>query len=223
MNINLLRIGDQERSKGRGFMKRMKEGWDSIYDDKPVSAQCLRDNAARIRKDKALMNLIEVRDGRDLEIDEIERNEDGNGTTERDLTTKNSEGEAFEVTEQNINNDRDNNENEQNNAEQREDEADNEDIREIRIRFMENLERFMQTTKENIEERERLMKLKERIKRMELENVNEVLEQHLNNTDDICKIVDAVYAMGRTIEERLGLKRQKKEKRREPIKERTGG
>ena len=79
---------------------------------------------------------------------------------------------------------------------------------------MENLERFKQTTKENIEERERLMKLKERIKRMELENVNKVLEKHLSNTDDICKIVDAVYAMGRTIEERLGLKRGEKKKKR---------
>ena len=60
MKSSLLRIEDQERSKGRGFMKRMKEAWDLIYDDKPVSAQCLRDNAARIWKDKALMNLIEA-------------------------------------------------------------------------------------------------------------------------------------------------------------------
>ena len=107
MKINLLRIEDPEKSKGRGFMKRMKEAWNLIYDDKPVSAQCLRDNAARIRKDKELMNLIEVRDGRDLEVDEMERNEDGNGTTERDLTTENNKGGTFELTEQNTNNDRD--------------------------------------------------------------------------------------------------------------------
>ena len=37
-----------------------------------------------------------------------------------------------------------------------------------------------------------------------------MLEQHLSNTDDICKIVDPVYAMGRTIEERMGIKRFKK-------------
>ena len=107
MKINLLRIEDPEKSKGRGFMKRTKEAWNLIYDDKPVSAQCLRDNAARIRKDKELMNLIEVRDGRDLEVDEMERNEDGNGTSERDLTTENNKGETFELTEQNTNNDRD--------------------------------------------------------------------------------------------------------------------
>ena len=82
------------------------------------------------------------------------------------------------------------------------------------MRFMEDLVRFKKTTKETIKERERLMKLKERIKRTELENVNEVLEKHLNDTNDICKIVNAVYAMGRTIEERLGLKRGEKKKKR---------
>ena len=48
------------------------------------------------------------------------------------------------------------------------------------------------------------------IRETELANANKVLEQHLSNTDDICKIVDAVYAMGRTIEERMGIKRFKK-------------
>ena len=47
-------------------MKRMNRAWDLICDDKPVSAQCLRDNAARIRIDKALKNLNEVRDRRNL-------------------------------------------------------------------------------------------------------------------------------------------------------------
>ena len=45
------------------------------------------------------------------------------------------------------------------------------------------------------------MKLKEKIKKMELENVNKVLEKHLSNTDDICQIVGVACAMGRTIEE----------------------
>ena len=91
-------------------------------------------------------------------------NEEAKKRQKGDLTTENNKGETFEVTEQNTNNDRDNNEeNEQNNAEQREDEAENKDIREIRIRFMENLVRFKKTTKETIEERERLMKLKEKI------------------------------------------------------------
>jgi hypothetical protein len=34
------------------------------------------------------------------------------------------------------------------------------------------------------------------IREAEHANANEVLEDHLDNTDDICKIVDAVFAMG---------------------------
>ena len=43
-------------------MKQMKERWDEKYPGLPVIAQCLRDNAARISKDKVLLNLLEVQD-----------------------------------------------------------------------------------------------------------------------------------------------------------------
>ena len=43
-------------------MKQMKESWDEKYPGLPVSAKCLRDNAARISKDKALLNLLEVQE-----------------------------------------------------------------------------------------------------------------------------------------------------------------
>ena len=62
MELELLKIDREERSKARGFMKRMKEKWDEKYPGLPVTAQCLRDNAARIGKDKALLNLLEVQD-----------------------------------------------------------------------------------------------------------------------------------------------------------------
>ena len=62
MKLELLKIDREERSKGRGFMKQMKERWDEKYPGLPVIAQCLRDNAARISKDKALLNLLEVQD-----------------------------------------------------------------------------------------------------------------------------------------------------------------
>ena len=39
-----------------------------------------------------------------------------------------------------------------------------------------------------------------------------MLEKKLENTEDMCKVVDAVYAMGRTIEERKGIKRGDKRK-----------
>ena len=43
-------------------MKRIKERWDEKYPALLVTAQCLRDNAARISKDKALLNLLELQD-----------------------------------------------------------------------------------------------------------------------------------------------------------------
>ena len=50
----------------------MKEAWDMMYDDIPMSAQKLRDNAARFQKDKALLDLLEVRVGADVEPDVFE-------------------------------------------------------------------------------------------------------------------------------------------------------
>ena len=39
IKINVLRIKERERSREIGFIKRIKEGWDMIY-DLPMSAQC---------------------------------------------------------------------------------------------------------------------------------------------------------------------------------------
>ena len=62
MKLELLKTDREERSKGRGFMKRMKVRWDENYPGLPVTVQCLRDNAARISWNKALLNLLEVQD-----------------------------------------------------------------------------------------------------------------------------------------------------------------
>ena len=35
---------------------------------------------------------------------------------------------------------------------------------------------------------------------------NVILEEYLAQTNDICKIIDAMYAMGRNIAERMGIK-----------------
>ena len=39
--------------------------------------------------------------------------------------------------------------------------------------------------------------------------------------NDICKIADAVYAMGKTIKERLGLKRRKKKQKEDDVNKRA--
>ena len=53
-------------------MKRIKEAWDDIYDNSTISAQILRDNAARFRKDSSLLSLITVKDGNDVEPEAID-------------------------------------------------------------------------------------------------------------------------------------------------------
>ena len=62
MKLELLKIDREEIRKGSGIIKRVKEKWDEKYPELPVTAQCLRDNAARISKDNALLNLLEVLD-----------------------------------------------------------------------------------------------------------------------------------------------------------------
>ena len=46
----------------------------------------------------------------------------------------------------------------------------------------------------------------------EIGRANKILEKHLGNTNNICTVIDAVYAMGQTIKEIKRLKRNKKRK-----------
>ena len=52
-------------------MKKMKEARDDIYKNLTMSAQTLRDNAARFCKDNSLFNFIEVRGGNNVELKAI--------------------------------------------------------------------------------------------------------------------------------------------------------
>ncbi|CAB4000942.1 Hypothetical predicted protein [Paramuricea clavata] len=171
MKINLLRIEEQERSRRRGFMKRMKEALDSIYEDKPMRAQCLTDNAARFRKDKAVANLIGVRDRGELEPDQVEQTGSNSENSQSgDWDAENEEDrENVEVL---VNNGQRDHENKQEDAEEREGVEENEDEREMQIRFMENLNKLSPTTNQNIEERDRLIKIKVNISETELANAN---------------------------------------------------
>ena len=62
MKISLVLIDEEERSKGRGFLKRAKEKWDQKYPEYNLAMwQKLRDNATRFKKDPDVMNMILVR------------------------------------------------------------------------------------------------------------------------------------------------------------------
>ena len=53
MKVYLTVIDQEERQKGRGFMGRVKERWDTKYPEyKRVSMQQLRDNASRFKTEK---------------------------------------------------------------------------------------------------------------------------------------------------------------------------
>ena len=52
------------------------------------------------------------------------------------------------------------------------------------------------------------------IKSTEIKNINGILQQHLSDRNDICKVVDALYAIRRMIEKRLGVKQNRKKRRK---------
>ena len=134
MKVNLLKIEEHGRNRGQGYMKRMKEAWDDIYENSTMSTQTLRDNAARFRKGKSLFSLTKVIDANDVELEVIQIR-----TTEPVRIQEN-----FEEKE---NNEEEINENIN--------EEEDEEIRFARLRFEEILHTLAVSTKENIEEKER--------------------------------------------------------------------
>ena len=126
-----------------------------------------------------------MRDGTDVEPEPIQMR---NITEQNVNEANNSEEEEVENNPENEGNEGNENGNE------------NEDVK--------------STTKENMEERERLAKLKKGVPKAEIERANRIFEKKPENTEDICKVVDAVYAMGRTIEERNRIKRGDKRKKK---------
>ena len=169
-----------------------------------MSAQTLRDNATRFRKDNSLLKFITVRDRNNVEPQPINmRTTEPLRSQENVDENENNEEEILE----NIN------------------EVEEEDVetRTMRLRFEKLLKTLKASTKENIEEREGLMELRKGVAKPEIERANKILEKHLDNTNNIFTVIDAVYAMGQTIEDRRGLKGNKKEEKIKNRKDQTGG
>ena len=169
-----------------------------------MSAQTLRDNATRFRKDNSLLNLMTVRDRNNVEPEPINiRTTEPVRSQENIDENENNEEEILE----NIN------------------EVEEKDVetRIMRLRLEELLKTLKASTKENTEGRVGLIELKKGVAKAEIERANKILEKHLDNTNNIFTVLDAVYAMGQTIEERKGLKRNKKEEKIKNRKDQTGG
>ena len=86
--------------------------------------------------------------------------------------------------------------------------AEDDELREMRVTFEKHLAFLTTTTHDAISDRDRLLKHRKGIPDPEIYKANRILERHLNNTGDICKVIDAVYATGRTIEDRKGMIRK---------------
>ena len=68
MMIKLVKIDDEERSKGRRFMKRVKERWDLEFPEQAsVSIYNLRNNAFCFQKEPEIRNLILVRNRNEID------------------------------------------------------------------------------------------------------------------------------------------------------------
>jgi len=214
MKIALLEIEESERNKGRGFMKRMEETWNCKYEDKPMIAQGLRDNAVRFRKDSALMNLMEVRDRRNIELDEVvgqEREHDNDRLDEREDNEVDIHFHVGITNSRIMDSDSRNDDIEETENER---EEENEERNDLELKFMENLNNIKLTTNRSIEPRERLLKVKKTIKIKYFDIANKVIQNYLGGTNDFCKIIDAVYAMAKAIQQMIGLKFNEKKKKK---------
>ena len=89
------------------------------------------------------------------------------------------------------------------------------ELRDMKLKFQEILAGLKPSTNNSIEERARHEKLKKGVQTSAIKMANVIVEEYLVQINGICKITDAAYAMGRNIEERVGIKKnyyQKKPK-----------
>ena len=182
MKARLGQMEQEERNKGRGFMSRLKTKWDDEFPQMHhISAQSLRDNANRFKKETALMNLLVVRDreepeGHDEEIAQGAQEE------ESAVVVRIEDNMDHEQVDRSlIERGRDENIA----AGDRQSEQS-----EMRDTFFQQLDTLKKSTLTDFQERERLRKLKidEKMK----EEANVILEDHLKSVDSMAEITDAV-------------------------------
>jgi len=78
MKVKLLQIEAEVRTKGRGYMQRLKIEWDMQYPEfNEMKAQCLRDNAAKFKKNETIMNLVLIRNREHFQNEDVDQSTDG--------------------------------------------------------------------------------------------------------------------------------------------------
>ena len=191
MKVLLVMLDEEERAKGRGFMKRVKERWDVKYPEyQSASWQKLRDNAARFKKEQEIKNLILVRRREEVQIAEVAAENNLEALDEIDPPWNNGEGEqeVIDVEEVDI----------------QIDEDFSEEDKELKRYFQTELEKMNHCTTLHMESREKLPKV---VLTAEIQDkANKILEMYLENVDTLPEIIDIVYAMGKAVGYATGVK-----------------
>ena len=196
MKARLIQMEQEERNQGRGFMSRLKTRWDDEFPQMHhISAQSLRDNANRFKKETALMNLLVVRDREEPEEHDEEIAQGVQEMEESAVVVQIEDNMYHEQVDRSlIERGRDENIA----AGDRQSEQS-----EMRDTFFQQLDTLKKSTLTEFQERERLRKLKidEKMK----EEANVISEDHLKSVDSMAEITDAIYAMVKTIEQLMGM------------------
>ena len=180
-------MDQEERQKGRGFIKKVKERWDIKYPEyRRVSMQQLRDNASRFKTEKEIINLILVSRRQEIEpAAELLSAEPEETVKERNDPHDHQEnGEAINL--------------------ERECETEEETIRDedkdLEMKFINQLKNLQRSSLEILPPRNKLEKLK-MTKSIE-ESAERILGKYLKEVDEIPEVTDVVYAMGKAIAEK---------------------
>ena len=174
MKMKLIMIDEEERVKGRGFMKRVKERWEFEYPEySEASWQKLRDNAARFKKEKEIKKLMLVRQLEEIQVNVEEQ------AAENDEELPTIENAADECAENNVNV-----------AESVEEVFLNEIDKNREQYFLAQLKGMNHSTIINLEPRGKLPKvtLTDELKT----SANKLLSIYLLNTDSIPELTDKV-------------------------------
>lgn len=209
MKVVLLMLDEEERARGRGFMKRVKDRWDVKYPEyESASWQKLRDNASRFKKDPEIKNLMLVRRRKEVQVAEMATEntpeEEGNGA-ETDGRNDDEEQEVMdtEIVE-NVHSDKELTEKD----------------KELEGYFKSELENLNHSTLLHMEQREKLPKVTMSYEIQE--RANKIMSQYLPSADTIPEITDIVYAMGKAIGYVTGIKPKERNENNRPKKAEGG-
>ena len=199
MKIRLMEMEEQARRSGRGYMKKMKEMWDREFEEHiNMSAQCLRDNVERFKKDPALKNLMLTKKETNQEHNEV------NAEVEENM----QENIEYEITDKRTVQDEGTQENQDDENTQQPTMELNEKDKKLEEIFELKLATLTKSTRSKLDDREKLSKVK--IGKELKACANRVLANHIKGDEGVPEITDLVYAMGKTIEETLEIEQKKK-------------